>query len=76
MMFVTWKNLPMKPDWTIRETDANWECDWEGSERFQLRYFKSLSLTEKVKAVEQMCKTARYFAHKAAQRRTHVPPAR
>lgn len=60
----------MKPDWTIRETQADWECDWQGSRRFQLRYFKSLSLTEKVKAVERMCKTATYFARKAAERRS------
>lgn len=59
----------MKTDWTIRESQANWECDWEGSRRFQLRYFKSLSLTEKVRAVERMCKTAAYFAQKAANRR-------
>lgn len=66
----------MTTDWTIREAQANWECDWEGSERFQLRYFKSLTLAEKVKAVENMCKTAAYFAQKAAQRRgaTPAPP--
>ena len=63
----------MKPDWTIKDAQANWECDWEGSQRFQLRYFRSLSLTEKILAVEQMCKTARYFAEKAARRRAKAP---
>jgi len=59
----------MNPDWTIREAQANWECDWEGSQRFQLRYFKSLSLTEKVKAVENMCRTHSFFQQRARQRR-------
>lgn len=63
----------MKTDWTIREAHANWECDWEGSRRFQLRYFKALSLTEKVLAVERMGKTAAYFAQKAAHRRRKRP---
>lgn len=59
----------MKNDWTIKDPKADWECDWQGSTRFQLRYFKSLTLTEKVKAVENMCKTADYFAQKAVARR-------
>jgi hypothetical protein len=59
----------MKPDWTIRDPKADWQCDWKGSARFQLRYFKSLTLAEKVKAVENMCRTHTYFQQRASQRR-------
>jgi hypothetical protein len=59
----------MKTDWTIPEGSPDWECDWEGSTRFQLRYFRALPITDKLRAVENMCRTARYFEAKAAARR-------
>jgi len=59
----------MTVDWTIREGSPNWECDWKGSELFHLRHFRSLSATEKFKAVENMCETAEYFKRKADDRR-------
>jgi hypothetical protein len=59
----------MKPDWMIRDSKADWQCDWEGSARFQLRYFKSLPFVEKIKAVENMCRTHAYFQQRASQRR-------
>lgn len=59
----------MNPDWTIRDPKADWQCDWQGGARFQLRYFKSLSLGEKIKAVENMCRTHAYFQEKASRRR-------
>ena len=59
----------MKPDWTIHESSADWQCDRESHERFQLRYFRSMSLTEKLRAVENMCRAADYFARKADARR-------
>jgi len=37
---------------------GNWECDWKDDRLFHLRYFKALSMTEKIRAVEEMCKTA------------------
>jgi len=43
-------------DWRIRETDANWECDWNGSERFHVRCFRALPMQEKLEAVEEMCR--------------------
>lgn len=45
-------------DWTIRESAEDWECDWKGDELFHLRHFRSLSTTEKIKAVEEMCRVA------------------
>lgn len=59
----------MTNDWRIKESQQDWECDWKGSERFQLRYFKALSFAEKCKAVENMCKTHTYFQRKADARR-------
>lgn len=58
----------MSKTWKITERDADWECDWEGSVRFQLRYFKALSFTEKVRAIEGMCETVDYFVRKARAR--------
>lgn len=48
----------MEFNWKIPEGATDWECDWASSERFRLRYFKALSMTEKVKAVEDMCRIA------------------
>ena len=59
----------MNKDWLIKESASDWECDWESSTRFQLQYFKALSFTEKCKAVENMCKTAQYFATRAEARK-------
>ena len=59
----------MKTDWSIREDAADWECDWEGSTRFQLRYFRALSITDKLRAVEEMRDLADYFKAKAEARR-------
>jgi hypothetical protein len=65
----------MRNDWRIAETEANWECDWESSRRFQLRYFKSLPFVEKCKAVENMCKAALYFQGRRKDRRRKAKPA-
>jgi hypothetical protein len=62
-----------KADWTIKEASGDWECDWEGDERFHHRHFRSLSMTEKIKAVEEMCKTAdalKAAGRKAKRKRT------
>ena len=59
----------MIADWKIRQDSRNWECDWKGSELFHLRYFRSLSATEKFRVVENMCETAEYFRLKAEVRR-------
>jgi hypothetical protein len=59
----------MTVDWKIREDSPDWECDREGSELFQLRYFRSLSSTEKFRAVEDMCEAVEYFKRKAEIRR-------
>lgn len=58
----------MNAEWKIKEDAADWECDRQGSELFQLRYFRSLSITDKFRAVENMCETARFFSRKAIER--------
>jgi len=44
--------------WVIRKSAKDWQCGWDDDKRFHLRYFKSLSMTDKIRAVEEMCKTA------------------
>ncbi len=46
-------------NWKIAEDAADWQCDWESAKRFQLRYFRSLPMIDKVRAVEEMCRLAR-----------------
>jgi len=58
-----------KDRWKIAESAANWECSWDENERFQLRYFRSLPIVEKIKAVEEMCDFVEFFAEKARKRR-------
>lgn len=59
----------MTAEWKIREGSSDWECDWKGSELFHLRYFRALSVSDKLRAVENMCETAEYFKCKAEDRR-------
>jgi len=59
-------------DWRIAESAEDWECGWEASERFQLRYFRALSLTEKLKAVEEMAEVAEHLQRRAWERRGHT----
>ncbi len=40
--------------WRIPAGAADWECSWEADELFHLRYFRALTLPEKIRAVEQM----------------------
>ena len=47
-----------KEKWKIKESAEDWECDWKGDELFHLRYFRALSMVEKIKAVEEMCRIA------------------
>ena len=41
-------------NWQIDPLADDWEADWEGSRRFQLRYFRALPLREKILALEHM----------------------
>jgi hypothetical protein len=72
----------MKDKWQIRETARDWECDWKSTERFHLRYFRSLSMKDKVQAVEEMCRVAdllmknRVKKRKPARARLRVPARR
>jgi predicted nucleotidyltransferase len=68
-MSATWRCCEMKKSGKIAEHATDWECDWEGSKRFHLRYFRALSFTEKVRAVENMGQMAVYFRSKAKTRR-------
>ena len=51
-----------KDRWKIGEEAADWECDWKGDELFHLRYFRALSMVEKIKAVEEMCRVVEAFS--------------
>ena len=68
MIFGIWRCCRVNKTWKIPEQASDWECDWQGSERFQLRYFRALSFSDKVRAVEHMCETAQYFQRRAAER--------
>ncbi len=52
-------------DWMIAPSTPDWECDWKGSRRFHLRYFRSLSLEEKLRAVESMAQVAEFLLGRA-----------
>jgi hypothetical protein len=45
--------------WRIPADAEDWECDWESAKRFQLRYFRSLPMVEKIRAVEELERIAR-----------------
>lgn len=66
----------MKSNWKIPEGATDWECDWASNERFQLRNFKALSMTEKVKAVEDMCRIADLLKAKPRAASISDSPAR
>jgi hypothetical protein len=55
--------------WLIPADAPDWECGWEGDEVFHLRYFRALSLPEKIRAVEQMEQVAAFFAKSSRRRR-------
>ncbi len=59
----------MNAEWKIKTGAKDWECDRKGSELFQLRYFRALTIAEKFRAVEHMCETADCLSRKAAERR-------
>lgn len=52
-----------------RNQVIDWECDWAGTERHQMRYFKKLPLATKIRMVENMQETAEFFIAKAKIRR-------
>jgi hypothetical protein len=54
--------------WKIEDRAADWEADWEGSVRFRHRLFRSLSMADKVRAVEEMCRVARLLQAKKRAR--------
>ena len=48
-------------DWKIPEGSDDWQADWKSSRRFQLQYWASLSLREKLMAIEEMGDLAERF---------------
>jgi hypothetical protein len=48
-------------EWKIKEDSPDWECDWESSRRFQLRYWAALPLRRKLAAIEEMGELAKKF---------------
>jgi hypothetical protein len=61
----------MNPNkWSVRESPGSNDArGWEEDERFHLRYFRALSMTEKIRAVEEMCRTAEALSRNAPARR-------
>ena len=55
--------------WRLPADADDWQCDWESARRFQLRFFRSLPLAEKIRAVEEMCRLARALAAARPPRR-------
>jgi hypothetical protein len=45
--------------WRIPADAEDWECDWESAKRFQLRYFRSLPMAEKIRAIEELERVVR-----------------
>ena len=44
----------------VRDGTIDWSlCSWEGARLAQLRAYRSLSLAEKLEAIEQMCEVIR-----------------
>jgi hypothetical protein len=62
----------MVSKWQIHESSPDWQCGFEESERFQLQYFKSLPIEEKLRAVEEMCDVVNFFNERAAGRKNAV----
>jgi hypothetical protein len=58
-----------KSRWEIAKSADNWECGWEENRRFQLRYFRALSITDKLRAVEEMAEIVEFFSQRARERR-------
>jgi hypothetical protein len=58
-----------KNEWRIPLSAPGWECDWEGSERFHLRHFKTLSLYQKLGAIESMADVVDFLNRKARVRK-------
>ena len=49
-------------DWRIPLDAEDWQCDWESSRRFQIRYWASLPLRAKLEAIEEMGDLAEHFS--------------
>ena len=62
----------MVNEWQIHESSPDWQCGFEENERFQLQYFKSLPIEEKLRAVEEMCDVVNFFNERAARRKNAV----
>jgi hypothetical protein len=63
-----------KSSWEIAESADDWECGWENSRRFLLRYSRALSLTDELKAVEEMAEVVEFFSERVRERRKRGQP--
>ncbi|HZS55650.1 MAG TPA: hypothetical protein VFA65_14710 [Bryobacteraceae bacterium] len=59
-------NKPL--DWRIPLDAEDWQCDWESSRRFQIRYWASLPLRDKIAAIEEMEEFGRAMIERRRQR--------
>lgn len=53
--------------WRIPAGSPDWECGWEADALFHLRYFRALSLPERIRAVEEMEEVAAFFGRSTAR---------
>jgi hypothetical protein len=60
--------------WMITDPDADWDSDWEGSARWRRRMFRRLSMADKIRAVEEMCRLAKLLdANRKSRMRSPAP---
>ncbi|MEM1060684.1 MAG: hypothetical protein AAGK14_15845 [Verrucomicrobiota bacterium] len=55
-------------DWSIPPETDDWEGSFEASQRFQWRYFRSLSFEQKLDALEEMCELVEHFQRRREAR--------
>ncbi len=58
--------------WTTPLETEDWEADFEGTRRFQLRYFKSFTFREKLQALEDMAEVVELFRRNHPERGAKV----
>ena len=62
------RKMKAASDWRIPDDAGDWECGWEGDRLFHLRHFRSFTLAEKIRAVEEMSRIAALLAGRRGRR--------
>ena len=65
----------MIPDEDPRREMIRWEsCTWEGARLAQLKAYRKLSFTEKLRAIESWCEFSRFLIERRKKRGLPVIP--